>query len=259
MISTLFHVTPAKAWIESDGPLRPESIDEVGYVHCSFAYQVGYVLRRYFAPDDRVVILEIDVSRLSAPVHLEPGDGGEVDEEGVPELYPHIFGEIDRDAVRYAHRRDRFAPLEVELTGALAGYRISDDRVRFDTDAAVRYLREESYWAKGRTRQAIVASFANSWVVGAYAPDGTLAGMGRAVSDWSTMWYLADLFVFPPHRERGLASAIVRAFIDDPRLEPLSGLLLTADAHGLYERFGFSQSPDVQGRFMRRPRKEFDK
>ncbi len=258
MISTLFHVTPAKAWFESDGPLHPESIDEVGYVHCSFAYQVRDVLRRYYAPDDRVVVLEIDVSRLSAPVHLEPGAGGEVDDAGVPELFPHIFGKIDRDAVRRAHPRDRFAPLEVELNGALAGYRLSDDRSRFDTDAAVRYLREESYWAKGRPREVIVASFAASWLVGAYAPDGTLAGMARAVSDWSTMWYLADLFVFPPHRERGLASAILRAFVNDSRLEPLSGFLLTADAHELYERFGFSQTPEVQRRFMRRPRKESD-
>ena len=54
------------------------------------------------------------------------------------------------------------------------------------------------------------------------------------------MAYVADVFVLPAHRGRGVSKRIMRAVLDHPELQGLRRVLLaTRDAHGLYARFGF--------------------
>jgi GNAT superfamily N-acetyltransferase len=65
-------------------------------------------------------------------------------------------------------------------------------------------------------------------------------GFGRAVTDRSTFAYLADVFVLPEHRGRGLGKWLVDCFMEHPELQGLRRwLLATADAHALYSRAGF--------------------
>jgi GNAT superfamily N-acetyltransferase len=91
--------------------------------------------------------------------------------------------------------------------------------------------------------------------VGLYAPDGTQAGYARAVTDRATFGYLADVFVLPEHRGRGLSRFLVRALLEHPELSTLRRwMLATADAHGVYETLGFTalDNPDIW--MVRRPR-----
>jgi GNAT superfamily N-acetyltransferase len=131
---------------------------------------------------------------------------------------------------------------QVDLPG---GFAVSDDPGRLDLDMVHRYLAEESYWARGRTRAAVERSVANSLCLGLYAPDGGQAGFARAITDRAVYAHLADVFVCPQHRGRGLGQALVAALLDHPELRQLAcWTLSTRDAQGLYARFGFAPHPE---------------
>lgn len=68
------------------------SLDEVGYIHCSFAGQVTAVAERIFRGEAGLVLLVIDPGRLVAPLRHE-------NLEGAQELFPHIYGPLNTDAV----------------------------------------------------------------------------------------------------------------------------------------------------------------
>jgi GNAT superfamily N-acetyltransferase len=119
------------------------------------------------------------------------------------------------------------------------GYELDDDAERVDVEAVHRYLTGESYWAAGRARlvtEQLVREAAR--VVGLYR-DGRLVGFCRAVSDGVTFAYLADVFVLPEHRGGGRGVALVEEMVVNGPLARVRWFLRTADAHGLYRRFGF--------------------
>jgi GNAT superfamily N-acetyltransferase len=122
------------------------------------------------------------------------------------------------------------------------GYELDDDAARIDRDAVHRYISGESYWGKGRPREAmegLIARAARN--VGLYAPDGSLAGYSRTVdAPDAFMVYLADVFVLPEHRGRGLGVELVRFTVDEGPYAHRRWVLHTSDAHGLYEKVGFA-------------------
>ena len=68
-------------------------------------------------------------------------------------------------------------------------------------------------------------------------------GFGRAVSDGVAFAYLADVYLEPAVRGRGLGVALVRFMIDEGPGREFRWTLHTRDAHGLYARFGFVAPP----------------
>jgi GNAT superfamily N-acetyltransferase len=129
-------------------------------------------------------------------------------------------------------------------------YEVSTDRGRLDVDLIHRFLAEDSYWARGVSREVVERSLENSLCFGVYADGGQVA-FARAVTDRSTFAWLADVFVVEEHRGRGVGELLVRAVLSHPELQTLRRwLLATADAQGLYRRFGFEDSPEA--RFMMR-------
>jgi glutathione S-transferase len=68
------------------------SLEDEGFIHCSFAHQVRATADRYYAGLSDVVLLVIDPSRLDAEVRVETP-------EGAHEAFPHIYGPIPVDAV----------------------------------------------------------------------------------------------------------------------------------------------------------------
>ena len=132
------------------------------------------------------------------------------------------------------------------------GYTISDDPARVDVDAVHRYLHDESYWARGVPRDVVERSIAGSLPFGLYAPDGSLAGFARVVTDRATYGYLADVFTLDAHRGSGLGVWLVEVVLSHPELQGLRRwVLFTEDAHGLYERFGFEREGLRKGHYSR--------
>jgi len=129
------------------------------------------------------------------------------------------------------------------------GYELDDDPERVDLDAVHTYL-TNSYWAEGRTRETVERLVRSAQrVVGLYA-DGHQVGFCRAVSDDASVTYLADVYVLPEHRGRGLGVELVREMIDNGPYATRRWLLHTRDAHELYRRLGFGPPGE---RLMERP------
>jgi GNAT superfamily N-acetyltransferase len=123
------------------------------------------------------------------------------------------------------------------------GYELDDDPGRVDIDVVHRFLAGDSYWAKGRSREHQIELNDAAWrIVGLYR-DGRQLGYARAVSDGVSLAYLADLFVLPEARGRGLGVEIVREMVECGPLSSLRWLLHTKDAQELYLKFGFT-TPD---------------
>jgi GNAT superfamily N-acetyltransferase len=120
------------------------------------------------------------------------------------------------------------------------GYELDDDRDRVDVDEVHRYLAGESYWAAGRDRAVVVDLVASADRVVALYQRDQLVGFCRAVSDGVTFAYLADVFVLGAHRGDGRGVALVEEMVERGPLARVRWFLRTADAHGLYARFGFA-------------------
>lgn len=130
-----------------------------------------------------------------------------------------------------------------ELPG---GYEVDDNPDRIDLDPAWRYLSEDAYWAKWRTRDDFVRQVEGAWrVVGAYH-DGRMVGFARALSDGLALAYLADVWVDEKHRGNGLGVALVKMMIDDGPGAEFRWMLHTSDAQGLYAKFGFAESTAME-------------
>ena len=120
------------------------------------------------------------------------------------------------------------------------GYTISTERERLDLELIRRFLREDAYWSVGIPAEIVDRSIDNSLPFGLYGPRGEQAGFARAVTDRAVFAYLADVFVVPGHRRRGLGVWLVQTVLSHPDLRGLRRFVLaTEDAHRLYERFGF--------------------
>jgi GNAT superfamily N-acetyltransferase len=116
---------------------------------------------------------------------------------------------------------------------------ISTDSARLDVGAIHAFL-STSYWAAGRGREVVAKSLANSLCLGAY--DGARQiGLARVVTDRVTFAYLCDVYVLESYRGRGIGKRLMEAVVAHPDLQGLRRFhLVTRDAHGLYEKFGFA-------------------
>jgi GNAT superfamily N-acetyltransferase len=129
------------------------------------------------------------------------------------------------------------------------GYEISTDPDRLDR-AAIHAFLFTSYWARGVDLATVNQAIDNSLPFGLYSADGAQAGFARVVTDTARFAWLADVFVLPEERGRGLGVWLVQTVLTHPDLTGLRMVLGTDDAHGLYERFGFTRSGP---RLMERP------
>jgi len=118
-------------------------------------------------------------------------------------------------------------------------YTLSTDKSKLDFGLIHQYLSRESYWAKGISPETLKRSIENSMCFGVYK-DEEQVGFARIISDKSTFAYLADVFVVNEHRGKGLSKILMQHIVDHPDLQGLRRWMLgTADAHGLYARYGF--------------------
>ncbi len=119
------------------------------------------------------------------------------------------------------------------------GYEISTDRERVDVDVVHAFL-QRSYWAPDIGREVVERSIAGSLVFGVYDAAGAQVGFARVITDYATFAYMADVFVHEDERGSGIGVWLVETIVGHPALQGMRVFrLATADAHGLYEKFGF--------------------
>ena len=131
-------------------------------------------------------------------------------------------------------------------------YLITTDRSRLDVDLIHSFLSTQTYWAVGRSVEVVKRSIDNSFCFGIYRASEQV-GFARVVTDFATFAWLADVFVIPEHRARGLAKWLMEVILAHPELQGFRRwVLATKDAHTLYEQFGFIPLHRPE-RWMERP------
>ena len=95
MSDFIFHVTSRTAWsaAQASGQYTADTLAGQGFIHCSKAGQVLRVANLFYAGQHGLVLLEIDPARLRPELRWDPGA------DLVTELFPHVYGPLNLDAV----------------------------------------------------------------------------------------------------------------------------------------------------------------
>lgn len=121
-------------------------------------------------------------------------------------------------------------------------FEISTDKSKLNLEVIFQFLKE-SYWANDRTYSQVVHSIQNSLCFGLHE-NGIQVGFARVITDYATFAYLADVFIIRSYQGKGLGKWLTEVIINNEDLKNItSWLLLTNDAHFLYEKAGFMQYP----------------
>jgi GNAT superfamily N-acetyltransferase len=121
-------------------------------------------------------------------------------------------------------------------------YEIDTDKARLDHRLIHRFL-GESHWAKGIPAPVLARAIDHSIAFGLYRGDEQI-GFARVVTDHATFAYLADVFILPQERGKGLGRWLIETILAHPALQGLRRWLLgTRNAQRLYRRCGFSEPP----------------
>jgi uncharacterized protein (DUF952 family) len=89
----IFHITTREVWEQQKaaGSYRHESLETEGFIHCSNEGQVEATWRRIFDGKSGLVILEINVERLTSELRYEEGEPRE--------MFPHVYGPLNVESV----------------------------------------------------------------------------------------------------------------------------------------------------------------
>ena len=118
-------------------------------------------------------------------------------------------------------------------------FTVSCDPSKVDRKAVAGFL-ASTYWAQGIPKSTVDKSIDGSLCF-ALLDSGRLIGFARVISDRATIAYLADVFVLPEFRGRGLGKWLVQCVLAHPELKGLRRwILITRDAHDLYRPAGFA-------------------
>lgn len=133
----------------------------------------------------------------------------------------------------------------------MSEFRFSADTAEIDRARVHTWISEQSYWAAGRDRATQDAAIDGSRNYSVWDDrTGEQVGYARVVTDGVTFAWLCDVFVSSEARGQGIGKQLVAGVIADLQPLGLSRMLLaTADAHGLYEQYGF-EAPDDPRRYL---------
>jgi uncharacterized protein (DUF952 family) len=89
----IFHITEQEQWVGAQSAggymqsTRGATVDDVGFIHCSFRHQIATVARLVYGDHDGpLVVLRIDPARVGSEIKVEDG-------------FPHIYGPLPVAAV----------------------------------------------------------------------------------------------------------------------------------------------------------------
>jgi uncharacterized protein (DUF952 family) len=93
-MALIFHLTYKDAWATAKpaGEYSAPSLAEEGFIHCSKDIpQLLKVAARLYPDETGLMVLDVDLEKLTSPLKHEPSRSGEI--------YPHIYGMLNADAV----------------------------------------------------------------------------------------------------------------------------------------------------------------
>ncbi|MDA0264670.1 MAG: DUF952 domain-containing protein [Chloroflexi bacterium] len=93
-MALIFHLTYKEAWESArpTGEYAAPSLAEEGFIHCSKDIpQLLKVAARLYPGETALMVLDVDLDKLTSPLKHEPSRSGEI--------YPHIYGKLNAEAV----------------------------------------------------------------------------------------------------------------------------------------------------------------
>jgi GNAT superfamily N-acetyltransferase len=123
------------------------------------------------------------------------------------------------------------------------GFILTDDKSRIDMGALYAML-SGSYWANKRSIQIVEKSLDGSLCLSLFA-ESIQIGFVRVITDYAVFAWVCDVIVNEDYRGQGLGKWMMDCMLDHPDLQQTKMALVTKDAHGLYEQYGF-----VRNEFM---------
>ncbi len=90
-MTIILHITQREEWEKAKlaGFYRADSLNSEGFIHCSTRTQVIKVANFRFRNERDLVLLCIDSEKVEADIRYE----------GVEDLFPHVYGALNVDAV----------------------------------------------------------------------------------------------------------------------------------------------------------------
>lgn len=91
----IFHLIARADWASARaaGAYAPPSLEAEGFIHFSTRDQLPRSAARFYAGRDDLMVLVVDEARVGPPIRYEPAHG---------ELFPHVYGALNLDAVEEA-------------------------------------------------------------------------------------------------------------------------------------------------------------
>ena len=93
----IYHITPENNWhtAQQEGAYRADSLASEGFIHCSTARQVQRTANRFYRGKPGLLLLCINDQLVRSKIRYENLEGGS-------DLFPHIYGPLNLDAVAQA-------------------------------------------------------------------------------------------------------------------------------------------------------------
>jgi uncharacterized protein (DUF952 family) len=97
----ILHITSKKGWADARtlGSYLAPSLSNEGFIHCSTESQVLPVANAFYRGQSDLVLLVIDAAKLEAELKWEAPAGPAVAGIAADDVFPHIFGPINLEAV----------------------------------------------------------------------------------------------------------------------------------------------------------------
>lgn len=92
-------VGPAELWRGKKGAYHADSLSTEGFIHCSTSSQIADVANAFYHGQHGLILLVIDPVRLEAECKWEPPAEPEPAHAREGDLFPHVYGPINLDAV----------------------------------------------------------------------------------------------------------------------------------------------------------------
>lgn len=97
----IFHIVSREAWLAAlqRGEYRAPSLDREGFIHCSTITQVIPVANAFYRGQSDLVLLVIDETQVEPEIRWEAPAGPPADGVSLSDLFPHVYGALNLDAV----------------------------------------------------------------------------------------------------------------------------------------------------------------
>lgn len=118
-------------------------------------------------------------------------------------------------------------------------YVISADKKKLDLQYAYHLLCVPSRYSTGLPAERFPAVIKNS-VCFSIFHQGKQVGFARVITDFTEFASIWDVFIDEAHRKKGLGKTLMKYLLEHYELRGIfRWFLMTEDAHGLYQKFGF--------------------